>query len=176
LTAPDAVNITSDSTVDVGVDGAAINTDSGSGSVTFSSSGGSVNVTDTSIQTHYLTLNSGDSILLDANGKTFTATGNGTMANLTAGFGSANSITVKNADFSSFAAVNMASYTVDLYNVAFGAGSSVTLQSYNGVLASNPNTSAASIPGDVNFHQNVTYAGNPAQNYINNGITITKLP
>jgi hypothetical protein len=173
MTAPVAVNITSDSDVDVGVDGAAIVTDSGSGSVTFSSSGGSVNVTDTSIQTHYLTLNSGDSILLDASGKSLAATGTGATANFTA----PNIITVNNSDMSSFGSVNMAANTVNLFNVAFGAGCSVLLQSLNGLLAPNPNTSAASVPGDVNFIQNVTYAGKAAQNYVNNGggITVTTL-
>jgi hypothetical protein len=171
FTAPDAVNITSD--VDIGVDGAVINTDPGSGHATLSSTGGSVTLTGTSIQAHYLTLNSGDSILLDASGKTLTATGAGSTANFTA----PNLITVNNANLSSFGSVNMAANTVNLFNVAFGAGSSVTLQSLNGILAANPNTGAASIPGDVNFIQNVTYGGNPAQNYVNNsgGITVTTL-
>lgn len=171
FTAPDAVNITSDE--DIGVDGAVINTDPGSGHATLSSTGGSVTLTDTSIQAHYLTLNSGDSILLDASGKTLTATGAGSTANFTA----PNLITVNNANLSSFGSVNMAANTVNLFNVAFGAGSSVTLQSLNGILAANPNTGAASVPGDVNFIQNVTYAGHAAQNYVNNsgGITVTTL-
>jgi aspartate 1-decarboxylase len=169
LTAPDAVNITSDTDDDVGLDATDINTDPATGHVTLSSIGGSVNVTGTSIQTHYLTLDSGDNILLDASGKTLTATGAGSTANFTA----PNLITVNNANLDSFGAVNMAANTINLLNVAFGTGSSVSLESLNGVLAANPNTGAASVPGDVNFIQNVTYGGNPAQNYVNNGGGIT---
>ena len=169
LTASDAVNITSDTDDDVGLDSTDINTDPGTGHVTLSSIGGSVTVTGTSIQTHYLTLDSGDNILLDAGGKILKATGADAIANFTA----PNLITVNNADFSSFGVVNMAANTINLLNVAFGTGSSVSLESLNGVLAANPNTGAASVPGDVNFIQNVTYAGNPAQNYVNNGGGIT---
>ena len=67
----------------------------------------------TSIQAHYLTLNSGDSILLDAAGRTLTATGSGATANFTA----PNLITVNNADFSSFAMLKMASDTIALNHV-----------------------------------------------------------
>jgi hypothetical protein len=63
----------------------------------------------------------------------------------------------------------MVANTINLFNVAFGAGSSINLESFWGVLAPNPNTGADSVPGDVNFIQNVTYGGNPAQNYVNNG-------
>ncbi|HEX9048297.1 MAG TPA: hypothetical protein VF988_14825, partial [Verrucomicrobiae bacterium] len=145
----------------------------GSGSVNITSDAGSVNVTGTSITARYLTINSGDGILLDGAGQAFYANTISSAANLTA----KHLITVNNADLSSFGSVNMAANTVNLYNVAFGDGSTVTLKSLNGVLAPNPNTGAASVPGDVNFLYNVTYAGSPAQNYVNNGsgITITTL-
>ncbi len=185
LTAPTAVNITSDADVNVGfkdpISGkfslsspTSIITDAGSGQVTLSSSQGSVTVLNTDIQTHFLTLNSGDRILLDATGKTLSATGAGATANLTA----ANLVTVNNTDLAAFGAVNLAAHTINLKNVAFGSGSSVNLQSFYGVLAPNPNTGAGSVSGDVNFISNVTYGGNPAQNYVNNGggITISKLP
>jgi hypothetical protein len=173
LTAPEAVNITSDSDVDVGVNGTHIITDAGDGQVNLTSKFGSVNVTQTSIQTHFLTLNSGDSILLDAGGNTLTATGADATANLTA----VNTVNVNNTDFSAFPNVNILGRTLNLVDVAFGAGSSVLLESENGQLAANPNTGAASVPGDVNFIRDVTYAGNPAQNYVNNGggITISTL-
>lgn len=185
LTAPTSVNIASAGDVSVGfkdpISGSfglgaptTINTDAGSGAVTLSSSAGSVTVLNTDIQTHYLTLNSGDRILLDAAGKTLSASGAGSSANFTA----PNLVSVNNANLSSFGAVNMAARTINLVNVAFGEGSSVNLQSLYGVLAPNPNTGAVSVPGDVNFIRNVTYAGSPAQNYVNNGggITISKLP
>lgn len=184
LTAPNSVNISSAGDVAIGftdpISGnfglsgpTSINTDPGSGQVTLSSSSGSVAVLHTDIQTHYLTLNSGDRILLDASGKTLSATGPGATASFTA----PNLVSVNNADMSSFGVVNMAAKTINLVNVAFGDGSTVTLQSLNGVLAPNPNTGAVSVPGDVNFIRNVTYGGNPAQNYVNNGggITVTTL-
>jgi hypothetical protein len=148
-----------------------LKTDAGAGTVTLISSFGSTSVTGTSITAHYLTVNSGDGILLDANGQTLTATGSGATANFTA----PNLITVNNADFSSFGVVNMAANTINLSSVAFGGTSAVTLKSLNGVLAPSPNTGAVSVPGDVNFINNVTYGGNPAQNYINSGITVTTL-
>jgi len=74
------------------------------------------------------------------------------------------------------ATVSLAATTVNLLNVAFSNGSVVSLASANGVLAPNPNTGAASVPGDVNFIHNVTYGGSPAQNAIGNGITISAVP
>ena len=127
------------------------------------------------VSARYLKLNSGDGILLAPNGRSLIAGGAGATASFTAGFATGNSINVNNTDFSSFAAVNMAANTINLANVAFGGGSSVTLRSLNGELAPNPNTGAASVPGDVNFIQNVTYGGNPAQNYVGSGITIGEL-
>ena len=184
LTAANAVNFVSDNTIDIGVNDptagkvglssdTTISTDAGAGHVMLSSQSGSVNVMNTDIQAHFLTLNSGDSILLDASGKTLTATGTGATASLAA----KNVISANNLDFADYGVVNMAAHTINLINVAFGGGSSVTLQSFNGVLAPNPNTGAFSVPGDVNFIRNVTYGGNPAQNFVNNGggITVTTL-
>ena len=185
LTAPNAVNLTSAGDVAVGFrdpisgkfglgSATSIITDAGSGQVTLSSRLGSVTVLNTDIQAHFLTLNSGDRILLDASGKTLSATGPGATATFTA----PNLISVNNADLAAYGVVNLAAHTINLINVAFGSGSSVTLNSFNGVLAPNPNTSAVSVPGDVNFIRNVTYGGNPAQNYVNNGggITVGRLP
>lgn len=90
--------------------GSSLISDPASGSVTLSSSGGSVNVSGTSITAHYLTLNSGDGILLDGSGHAFTASGPGATASFTA----SSSITVNNADFSSFALLNMAAKTIVL--------------------------------------------------------------
>jgi hypothetical protein len=171
FTAQDAVNISWDSSVSI-IANNFINTLANDGQVNLASRTGSLTVNGTDIQTHFLTLNSGDSILLDANGRTLTGVGPGATANFTA----PNQITVNNANLTSFGVVNMAANTINLFNVAFGDGQ-VTLKSLDGILAPNPNTGAASVPGAVNFLQNVTYKGNPAQNYVNNGggITITKL-
>jgi hypothetical protein len=142
-------------------------TDPRSGSVKVSA-GSLLTVNSTTITTHYLTLNSGDSILLDSSGRALTATGSGATATFTA----PNLVTVRNANLSNFGVVNMAANTLNLSDVAFGAGSLVTLKSLLGDL-----NVGSSLPGRVNFIQNVTYGGNPAQNYVNNGggITVTKL-
>lgn len=170
FTAPD-VNLTWGGTGYIGKLGADDDTyifaDPASGSATISA-GGPLTVSDTTIEAHYLTLNSGDSILLDSSGRTLTASGAGATATFTA----PNLVTVKNANFANFGVVNMAANTINLSDVAFGAGSLVTLKSLLGEL-----NVGSSIPGYVNFIQNVTYGGNPAQNYVNNGggITVTKL-
>jgi len=143
-------------------------TDAKKGRVTLTSQTGSLTINSTSIQAHYLTLNSGDSILLDASGQTLTAAGTGATASFTA----PNVITVTTANLSDFGVVNMAANTINLSDVSFGAGSAVTLKSLLGSL-----NLGSSLPGYVNFIQNVTYGGNPAQNYVNNGggITVTTL-
>ena len=144
-----------------------INTDPNTGSVTMTASSGSVTVTGTSITTHVLTLNSGDGILLDASGQILAASG----ANATANFTAPNLITVNNADLSSFSIINMAANTINLSDVNLGSGI-VTLKSLLGLL-----NVGSSVPGDVNFIENVSYKGGLAQNYVNNGggITVTTL-
>jgi hypothetical protein len=128
--------------------GSALYTDPTSGTVSLSSRTGSVNVSGTSITAHYLTLNSGDGILLDAGGQTLTASGSGATANFTA----PNTITVNNADFSSFALVNMAANTIDLFNVAFR--NTVNLHSHLGIW-----NNGSVLPGAVNDLGGVTYNG-----------------
>jgi hypothetical protein len=163
MTAPVAVNI---SGANVGIENATIITDPNSGQFNLNASG-PVNISSTSIQTHYLTVNSGDGILLDGSGETFAASGANSSANFTA----PNSITINNADFSSFAKLNMAANTINLSNVNLGQGI-VTLESLLGLL-----NIGSSQPGYVNFIQGVIYKGNLAQNYVNNGggITVTTL-
>ncbi len=121
--------------------------------------------------TRYLKLNSGDGILLSSRGRILTPGETSSSAAFTA----PNVINVNNSDLTSFATVNMAANTINLSDVAFGSGSSVTLRSQNGELAPNPNTGAASVPGDVNFIRNVLYGGSPAQYYVGEGITVTTL-
>ncbi len=64
--------------------------------------------------------------------------------------------------------------TVTLTNVAFPALSNVTLRSETGLLATQPNTGRPVEVGKVNFIQNVTYGGSPAQNAVGSGISISK--
>jgi FecR protein len=141
LKAPQAVNITSDSDVDVGVNGTSIITDPDTGQVNLSSKNGSVNVTDTSIQTHFLTLNSGDSILLDASGKTLAATGTGATANFTA----PNLIAVNNANFSSFAVLNMVANTINI------VGTMLAPISNFGTFSGQANVNGTEILGGLNL-------------------------
>jgi hypothetical protein len=161
LTAANAVNITSDGNVNVGVSNptganvglssdTTISTDAGAGQVTFSSRLGSVTVLNTSITTHFLTLNSGDSILLDASGKTLAATGAGATASFTA----PNVVSVNNANLTAFSVVNLAANTIYLYNVAFGGP--VNLKSLNGEW-----NNGSVVYGDVNNLGGNTYQGNP---------------
>ncbi len=154
--------------------GSSLTTDPSSGSITMLSTVGSINISDTQITTHYLTLNSGDNILLDCTGHMPTATGTGAKAVLTAGNSANNSITVNNTDFSQFSVVNMSANTIDLCNVNFGAGSKETFNCFNGVLAPYPNTGATPIQGDVNFINNVTYNWQPAQTLVGTAIFIGK--
>ena len=150
------------------LDNSTVNTSPEGGNLVVSSLAGSVILNGTALQAHMLTVNSGDGILLNGNGGALTAHGEGATANFTA----PNLISVNNADFSSFATVNLAANTLNLSDVNFGAGSSVMLRSQLGTL-----NLGSSVPGQVNFIQNVTYGGNPAQNYVNNGggITVTTL-
>jgi hypothetical protein len=183
LTAPNAVNISSVGDVNVGVsDPAGVNvglssdttiyTDAGAGHVTLSSSSGSVTVLNTSIQTHFLTLNSGDRILLDASGKTLTATGAGATASFTA----PNLISINNADLTAFSIVNLAANTINLINVAFDG--TVNLQSLNGVW-----NNGSVVYGDVNNLGGNTYHGSPivapsgfTGTISGTGITVSALP
>ena len=59
--------------------------------------------------------------------------------------------------------VSLAARTINLRTVSFAGGSRVVLDSLNGKLASAPNTNQPSKPGFVNFLNNVTYGGLPAQ-------------
>jgi hypothetical protein len=118
----------------------ALNANPNSGSVTLVSSAGSVNVTGTSITAHYLTLNSGDGILLDCNGQTLTAAGSGATANFTA----PNLITVNNTDFTPFATVNMAANTIVLAYDTFSTSGIYNFKTSNGSVAIN-----ASNPGGL---------------------------
>lgn len=64
------------------------------------------------------------------------------------------------------AEIAMAARTINLVNVDFANGSIVNLFVQTGMLAPDPNTGKSSQAGYVNFINNVTYGGNPAQNYV----------
>jgi filamentous hemagglutinin len=144
------------------------------GNITLTSTAGMTTIQNGASMTGNLTINSPDGILIDgSHGGTIS----GNTLSLTSGnSGGTDTITVNNEDLTTFASVNMAAHTLVLSDVAFGGTSLVTLASQSGQLAPNPNTSASIIPFDVNFIKNVTYGGNPAQNYIGSGITISTLP
>lgn len=89
-----------------------------------------------------------------------TLTGN--YVNVNAG----QTITMNNVDMNSSTGINMSARTINLSNINFPSGSQVSLSSQNGVLAPNPNTSANSVTGDVNFITNVKYNNLPAQNFV----------
>ena len=101
--------------------------------------------------------------------------------NFTAG----NVAILSNADLTGAMNISMASQTLELSNVNFPAGSTVNLRAQTGMLAPNPNTSQAVVPGHVNFIQNVDYNGSPAELQVpvgqggagpGNNINITTFP
>jgi FecR protein len=139
FTAPKAVNILG---TDVIIEDTTINTDPTKGSVSMTSSDGEINLTGTSITTHVLTLNSGDGILLDGNGQTFTASGKNATANFTA----PNQITVQNADFSSFATLNMVANTIDIINAILPPIANF------GTSTGEANVNGTEIPGGLNIY------------------------
>jgi hypothetical protein len=145
LTAPNAINFAFDGGGNIGPPGDnSLTTDAKKGSVNISSKSGSLTVTDTSIQAHFLTLNSGDSILLDAKGRTLKASGPGSTAN----FAAPNLVTVNNADFSSYEVVNMAANTITLNDVTFGSKSIDNFETMKGFV----NVNDTQIPGGLNIY------------------------
>ena len=141
----------------------ALNVNPNSGSITLSTVSGSINIDHTTIATHFLTLNSGDGILLDGAGNlnTFVTSVNGATANLTA----RGTVALNNADFSPFATVNIAANTINLYNVHFnglvnlksalgywyngfkpGAVNDLGFVYYDGLLVDVPNFTTGQLP------------------------------
>ena len=88
----------------------------------------------------------------------------------------AQSLNVNGASFSGLTSIAMDARTVNMWNLNFAAGTTVNLRSQIGQLAPNPNTGAPSVPGHVNFIQNVNYGGEPAQFAVGAGINISPLP
>jgi hypothetical protein len=77
-----------------------------------------------------------------------------------------NKLAVTDTDLTGLTEINMAARTLVLSDVAFISGTSIELGSEMGMLAANPNTGASAVTGYVNFINNVTLDGNPAQNFV----------
>jgi FecR protein len=158
---------------DITLANAGFQADANSGLLEFDAAKGKLNISGTSFNTGYLVLNSGDGILLDGTGATFTGGRNAT-ANFTA-TGSGAAIGLSNADFSHYAQMNISADTVNLLNVAFN--NTVNIFSRLGTW-----NNGSSQPGCVNDLGNVTYNGtlvsaaNGASGQIGNtGITVSRL-
>lgn len=102
-------------------------------------------------------------------------TGASSSPTVAASLTSGGTLTVNSLAISSVRNISMSAQTLDLSNINFANGSTVNLYSQFGLLAANPNTGAASVPGHVNFILNVNYNGNPAQLYVGNGINISTI-
>jgi hypothetical protein len=162
--------------------GSPLDSDPGSGSVTLTSSAGSVNVSGAPVTAQTLTVSAGDSISFDE-GETVAGvgglasqaksgavpshylklnSGDGILltprgrpldiVSPTASFTAPNSITVNNSDLTSFTTVNMAANTINLYKVAFSG--TVNLTSLYGVW-----NNGSVVYGDVNDLGGVYYNG-----------------
>lgn len=96
----------------------------------------------------------------------------GIEANLSAG----ETLTVNGTSVASVAKISLSARTVNLSNIDFPNGSTVNLRSQVGLLAANPNTGAAIVPGHVNFLINVNYGGRPAEDFVGSTINISARP
>jgi len=160
LTSGPSSNLILQASASLTVNGATINTDPTFGQVFMdaTAASGLITVKNASISANNLTLNSGDGILMDGTGGTLTLAGTGAspQVNLTAAGGSGGSLTVNNADFTSFSTVNMAAHTINLTGVAFSSNlaNPVNLKSFLGLA-----NFGSSTPGYVNFVANNTWGG-----------------
>jgi hypothetical protein len=77
-----------------------------------------------------------------------------------------NLASLRTLTFDGFREINLGARTVTLENIRFPAGSTVRLVSEQGRLAPLPNSGQAVQPGFVNFVRDVTYAGQPAQDFV----------
>ena len=103
-------------------------------------------------------------------------TGASSSPTIAASFSAGDTLTANGPTFVNVADISLSARTVNLSNIDFKSGSTVRLYSQNGLLAANPNTGSASVPGHVNFILNVNYAGNPAQLFVGGNITIGVRP
>ena len=102
----------------------------------------------------------------DFNGVSVTMAANPTTGTL--------NYTGNGADFSAATvSIIMSAATINLTDVNFPMGSTVTLDSRDGLLADFPNTGAASVPFRVNYINNVLYNGAAAETQTGAGLPIT---
>lgn len=85
-------------------------------------------------------------------------------------------LSLNTVTFQTVATVALEATTINLQNINWATGTSVSLSSALGLLAPHPNTGAASVPGHVNFINNVLYAGDPAQDFVGSNIQISARP
>lgn len=133
----------------INVDNSVLSVGAVDGKLGLNSKSGSVTLKNSLVQANYLSVNSGDGILLDGNGQNYLATGSSS----TAAFIAPNLVTMNNANLTSFANVNISAKTINLFNVAFAG--LVNLKSQFGQWHNGP-----SQPGYVNNLGGVTYNGN----------------
>jgi FecR protein len=138
--AQNSINITWDASVYIVGDNN-FRTLADDGSVTLASRTGSVSVNHTSIQTHFLTVNAADNILLDASGRSLVGVGQNSSANFTA----LNNINVNNTSFAQFGSLNMAANTVTLVNDTLAPISNF------GTATGNVNVNSAATAGQLNL-------------------------
>ncbi len=98
------------------------------------------------------------------------------MSTAQAAFTAGETLTMNGPSFGNVSTIALTARTINLSNVDFLNGTIVNLSSQLGQLAANPNTGAASVPGHVNFIQNVSYNGNPAQLFVGSTINISVRP
>lgn len=77
-----------------------------------------------------------------------------------------NLVSLRTLNFDGFREINLGARTLALESVGFPAGATVRLVSEQGRLAPLPNTGQTVQPGFVNFVRDVTYGGQPAQNFV----------
>jgi hypothetical protein len=144
-----------------------VSADTESGEIVLENSTGLLTVNNGAVlKANSISINSPDGVLIDSIGAPVAST-----MTVTAGSVAGDLVTIQNSDLGNVSALNVSAHTQVYNNVNFSGH--VTLDCLNGVLAPGANTGAATVPGDVNFYQNVTYNHNPAQNYINSAnITI----
>ncbi|HTB84814.1 MAG TPA: FecR domain-containing protein [Candidatus Sulfotelmatobacter sp.] len=159
---------------DITINGANFLSDPNNGAMNFSAKNGSINVSGSSFNTSFLSLNSGDGILLDGTGQTFTGGANAQASFSTTGSSAA--VSLSNADFTHYAQTSIASQTVNLYNVAFN--NVVNIFSRLGLWNNGSSQSGyVNDLGGVTYNGTLVNAANGSSGKLSGtGITIGKLP
>ena len=156
-------NVTVNAGNGITVNNTSISADTEAGTIALTSASGQTAIANGStMQAFYINVNSPDGILLTSTSYAKHLKGN-QLTLATANSGS--QINVANQNLCAFSTINMTAHTVNLLDVNFGSGSTVNLNSFFGLSRPIPTRARSSSPGYVNYINNVTYGGNPAQNY-----------